>query len=145
MDNTSKQTSQHREARHMNDELRNSLLVYQRNEITEHHIYSRLARSVRSPENSAVLQRIADDELKHYHKWKEHTHQEVKPDRLKIWKYYLISRILGFTFGIKLMERGEESAQQNYGRLRDIVHDVDAIVSDENKHEQELIALLDEE
>jgi hypothetical protein len=27
--------------------------------------------------------------------------------------YYLISRIFGFTFGVKLMERGEEDAQTN--------------------------------
>ncbi len=31
------------------------LLVYQRSEITEHHVYLRLARVVKSPENRQVI------------------------------------------------------------------------------------------
>jgi hypothetical protein len=37
-------------------ELREQLLVYQRNEITEHHVYKRLAGTIRSPENKRVLE-----------------------------------------------------------------------------------------
>jgi rubrerythrin len=97
-------------------ELRQQLLVFQRNEITEHHIYKRLARSIKSPQNQAVLEKIANDELEHYELWKRYTRQEVKPNRFWLWFYYFISRIFGFTFGIKLMERGEEDAQTSYGR-----------------------------
>ena len=92
----------------ISEEIRQKLLVYQKNEISEHHIYRRLARTVRSPENRRVLENIADDELRHYREWQTHTQQDVQPDRLRIWKYYLISRVFGFTFGVKLMERGEE-------------------------------------
>ena len=35
------------------------LQIFQRLEITEHHIYKRLARSVKSQENASVLQKIA--------------------------------------------------------------------------------------
>jgi len=42
--------------------LHQHLLVYQRNEITEHHIYKQLAKTIKSPENSHVLGKIADDE-----------------------------------------------------------------------------------
>jgi len=125
--------------------LRETLLVYQKNEITEHHIYRKLAQAIKSPENSQVLQQISDDELRHYEEWKAYTQQDVKPDRLKIWKYYLISRVFGFTFGVKLMEQGEENAQENYGQLRDTIEEADAIVRDENEHEDALIELLDEE
>ena len=76
-------------------ELRAQLLAYQRNEITEHHIYERLARTIKSPENRQVLERIAADELRHYRTWRSYTQQDVSPDRLAIWKYYLISRIFG--------------------------------------------------
>jgi len=125
--------------------LRETLLVYQKNEITEYHIYRKLAQAIKSPENSQVLQQISDDELRHYEEWKAYTQQDVKPDRLKIWKYYLISRVFGFTFGVKLMEQGEENAQENYGQLRDTIEEADAIVRDENEHEDALIELLDEE
>ena len=40
-------------------EMREQLLTYQRNEITEHHIYTRLARTIKSPENRRVLEKIA--------------------------------------------------------------------------------------
>jgi len=126
-------------------EIREKLLVYQKNEITEHHIYNRLARTIKAPENRRILEEIADDELRHYRDWRAYTQQDVKPDRLKIWKYCLISRVLGFTFGIKLMERGEESAQDNYAQLEGVIQEAEAIARDENEHENALIELLDEE
>lgn len=98
----------------MNESMRGQLLQYQQNEITEHHIYTKLAQTLKSPENRKILEDIATDELRHSEVWKTYTKQDILPDRWKIWKYYFISRILGFTFGIKLMERGEEGAQENY-------------------------------
>ena len=118
---------------------------FQRVEITEHHIYKRLARSVKDPENSEILNQIADDELRHYHDWKKYTQREVKPDMWDVWKYYLISRIFGFTFGIKLMERGEEKAQENYALLRGKVPNIENWIHEEEVHEQRLLAMLDEE
>ena len=125
--------------------LREQLLAYQKNEITEHHIYKRLARAIKSPENRRVLEKIADDELRHYRAWRSYTQQDVEPDKLKIWRYYLISRIFGFTFGIKLMERGEEDAQDSYEQLPGTIPEAEAIIRDENEHENALIELLDEE
>jgi len=43
------------------------------------------------------------------------------------------------------MERGEEGAQVNYDDIARFVPDAEAIIEDENKHENELIALIDEE
>ena len=126
-------------------EIREKLLAYQRNEITEHRIYVKLAGTVKSPENREVLEKIADDELRHYGDWRKYTHQDVKPDRLTIWKYYLISRLLGFTFGVKLMERGEEDAQESYEQLRKAIPEAGAIIRDETEHENALLELLDEE
>jgi VIT1/CCC1 family predicted Fe2+/Mn2+ transporter len=126
-------------------ELREQLLVYQKDEITEHHIYERLAKRVKSPENRQILERIAADELEHYQVWRNYTHQDVEPDRLAIWRYYWISRIFGFTFGVKLMERGEESAQENYEQLRETIPEAGAIIREENEHEKALLELLDEE
>jgi len=126
-------------------EIQEKLLVYQKNEITEHHIYMMLAKAVKSPGNRRVLEEIASDELEHYQGWRTYTQQDVKPDKLKIWKYYLISRIFGFTFGAKLMERGEEGAQDNYEQLRGTIQEADAIIRDESEHEAALLGLLDEE
>jgi VIT1/CCC1 family predicted Fe2+/Mn2+ transporter len=127
------------------EHLRQLILTFQENEITEAHIYRKLARTLPSDENRAVLLRIADDEERHYHEWQEHTGKEVKPNRLKIWWYTLLGRVLGFTFALKLMEQGEEGAQEHYGELVETVPDAEAILHDEETHEEALLDMLDEE
>jgi VIT1/CCC1 family predicted Fe2+/Mn2+ transporter len=129
----------------LDQETKAEILTAQRSEITEHFIYQRLSQSIRDPHNSDILACISGDELRHYHFWKEHTHEDVKPDRLKIWWYVLIARILGITFGIKLMERGEEQAQITYERISEVVPSAKSIVDDEDEHEKQLIDLIDEE
>ena len=118
---------------------------FQRVEITEYHIYKRLAKNIKDPENSKILEQIAEDELRHYNDWKEYTQRDIKPNMWEVWKYYLISRIFGFTFGIKLMERGEEKAQENYAQLKGKIPDIDKWIHEEEVHEQKLLAMLDEE
>jgi VIT1/CCC1 family predicted Fe2+/Mn2+ transporter len=126
-------------------ELKTQLLRYQRNEITEHHIYRRLAALQKSAENRRVLEQIADDEKRHYEHWKALTGEEVRPDRTKVRVFYWISRLFGFTFGAKLMERGEAGAQVAYGRLPPTVGDAKAIMEDEGDHEEAVLGMLDEE
>jgi VIT1/CCC1 family predicted Fe2+/Mn2+ transporter len=121
------------------------ILTAQRNEITEHVIYSKLAQSIADPRNKTILKRISEDERKHYDLWKEYSHQEVKPSRLKIWRYYLLSKIFGITFGMKLMERGEANAQVIYKQFFNVVPAARDIEKDENDHERELLNSIDEE
>jgi len=121
------------------------LQTYQRTEITEHHIYKRLAKTINSKENREVLEKIAADELYHYQEWKKYTQLDIQPDMFMVWKYILIGRLFGFTFGIKLMERGEEKAQLNYSTLRGMIPNIDNWIKSEDEHEQMLIAMLDEE
>jgi VIT1/CCC1 family predicted Fe2+/Mn2+ transporter len=125
--------------------LRQKLLTYQRIELTEHHIYQRLAQTAHPPENRRILEMIARDELRHYQDWKKHTGQDIGPDRFAIWKYTLIGRVLGMTFGLKLMEHGEQRAQANYMDLRPVIPEIEAWIQDEDAHEQTLINMLDEE
>ncbi len=68
----------------LNTELQGQLLGYQRNEITEYHIYRRLASAQKSPENRDVLEKIAQDQLGHYQLWKEHTQRDVQPRQSSI-------------------------------------------------------------
>jgi VIT1/CCC1 family predicted Fe2+/Mn2+ transporter len=126
-------------------DIRARLLIFQRNEITEYHLYRHLAHTQRDPGNRRVLEAIADDERRHYEQWKAYSGGDATPDRIKLWKYYLISRVLGFTFAIKLMERGEEGAQENYASIASAIEEAGQIARDENQHEEELIAMLDEE
>ncbi len=125
--------------------LRQKMLTFQRVELTEHNIYKLLARTAHPEENRQVLETIAQDELHHYQDWKALTGQDVPPFRIFIWIYTLIGRILGFTFGIRLMEAGEERARANYGALRPVIPEIEKWIEDEEEHEQSLIKMLDEE
>ena len=129
----------------LSNEVHRQLLDFQENEITEHHIYKRLAGSIKDKKNVEILNQIAEDELGHYEDWKKYTGIDIKPNKWRIWKYYLISRIFGFTFGVKLMESGEKSAQVNYDQIREYVPEIDNWISDEKKHENSLLNMLDEE
>ncbi len=121
------------------------VLVFQRTEITEHYIYKRLAKKIKSPENARILDKIADDEIGHYQGWKKYSGREISPDRGKMWLYYWISRLFGFTFGVKLMERGEEAAQKNYAEISAAIPEAEQFLRDEDLHEEKLMAMLDED
>jgi len=118
---------------------------FQKNEITEHHIYKNLAKKVDGVKNRRVFAQISEDELRHYHVWKKYTGREVEPDRFKIWLYSMIALLFGFTFAVKLMEGKEQNAQQEYERVANMGVEIDGLIKDEEEHEQALIAVLDEE
>ena len=94
--------------------IENLILTAQKSEITEHSVYHKLSQSVTNPHNKSVLKQISDDELKHYNFWRKYTRQDAKPNKLSLWKYYLISRIFGITFGIK-RSGGDEGGQLHPG------------------------------
>lgn len=129
----------------LSPETRRQLIIAQRNEITEHYIYMRLAKIDKNAENSAVLAKIAADELNHYQIWKSYTGRDVSPNQWHIRKFYWISRILGLTFGVKLMEKGEENAQVNYSEIAAEIPEANEIGREEGEHENQLIGLLKEE
>ena len=129
----------------LTEEIRSKVLGFQRTEITEHHIYSRLAKKINSQKNAQIMERIAEDELRHYNEWKHYSQQDVQPDWLRVWWYYLISRVFGYTFGIKLMEHDEGDVQKDYSQIASIIPDAARLQHEENVHEEQLIAMLSEE
>ncbi|MFW5770599.1 MAG: VIT1/CCC1 transporter family protein [Spirochaetota bacterium] len=121
------------------------LLVAQKNEITEYHIYDRLSSTIKDRENGKILKHISDDELRHYNYWKSFTNRDVSPNRVKLWYYVFISRIFGITFGLKLMERGEDRAQVSYDRLAESIPGARNISKEEHSHEEKLLGMIKEE
>ncbi|MEB2334339.1 MAG: VIT1/CCC1 transporter family protein [Anaerolineaceae bacterium] len=129
----------------LTEDVRKLILDFQQAEITEYQIYNKLADKIKSAENAAILRRIAQDELRHYREWKQYSGEDVQPQWLKVWGYYFISRIFGYTFGVKLMERGEEKAQEHYAAIAKVIPDAARIQQEEDGHEAQLISMLSEE
>jgi VIT1/CCC1 family predicted Fe2+/Mn2+ transporter len=127
------------------EHIMKQIYTAQKSEITEYHIYSNIAELVKDKKNKEVILDIANEELRHAKFWQTITKKDIKPDRWKIFKFTLIARFLGFTFAIKLMEKGEEQAQVNYMEIAEYIPEAEQIAKDEEKHENELINLLDEE
>lgn len=117
----------------------------QQGELTESVIYEQIARFAKGEDNKKTLLRLAEEERAHYEIWKGYTGIEMKPERLKVFRYKLIARILGFVFAIKLMENGEEHAQEEYDFLSAEAEESVAIKKQEEEHEAALIEMLDEE
>lgn len=127
------------------DSIREDLLKAQKNEITEHEIYKKLALREKDRRNRVTLEKIGREEFSHYEFWKGYTKTEVKPNRLKIWFYLTVARLFGLTFGVKLMELGEEQAQINYQKVEEKIPETRRIINEEDSHEKALINIIEEE
>src|SRR6056297_3302558 len=124
----------------------NKLLSDQQDEITAYYLYHKIADFVKDKENKEIVREVAEDELKHYNHLKEITGKELKPERFKIFLFYWITKIFGITFGIKLLERSETEAIASYQEKTDEdVKGIEEIVRDEERHEDELINMIDED
>ena len=126
-------------------QAREIILKMQQNEMTESAIYEKIAKYAKGEDNRETLLRLAREERAHYEIWKKYTGAEMKPEKGKVLKFTMIARILGFTFAVKLMEKGEGNAQEEYALLADEVAESVHIRQQEEEHEHALLAMLDEE
>lgn len=128
----------------IDSKTKEAFLRFQRNEITEHNVYTKLAAVEKNPANQDVLKQIAAEEHHHYLIFKAYTGEDVAPDKWRILKYYLLARMLGVTFALKLMEGGEEESQESYLSYKQL-DDLKKIEEEEEKHEEHLIGMINEE
>ncbi|MBL4931479.1 VIT1/CCC1 transporter family protein [Clostridium paridis] len=134
-----------KEVKNLTYETKEILEIVQKEEITAYHIYKNIAKKIKSESNKKILENIANDEKKHSAIWMKYTHKDASPSKLKVFWYTLVSRILGFTFAIKLMERSEEISAKHYSIISKEIPEALKIIQEEERHEDELIAMLDEE
>ena len=127
------------------ESVKDNILFMQRSEATEAEIYGRLSRMVKSPHNREVLKRIAREEAGHYNYLKQFTQRDVRSNKVMVWFYVIIAGIFGITFGVKLMEKAESQAQVSYRSIARYMPDSVRIIREEEEHEKEMIAMIDEE
>lgn len=115
----------------------------QQDEITAHHLYQKIAKFVKDKDNRQIIEKVAADELKHYEKLHGLTGKTFKPQKLKVFFFYWLTRLFGLTFGIKLLEKAESQAVEAYDGMN--VPEIESLLQDEERHERELIDMIDEE
>jgi len=129
----------------ISEKVKQDILKMQIGELTEYHIYNAISKGMKKDKNAEILARIGKEELAHAKIWRGYTGIEAKPKMSRVVWYALLSRIFGFTFAIKLMENGEGNANIAYNEIAKEVPEAARIAKEEEAHENQLIALLDEE
>lgn len=120
------------------------LLQNQKNEIHGYHIYLKLSKYIKDKKNSKVLKTIAECEKTHYEILKKYSGIDVKPNYLTMFFYIISAKILGLTFTLKLMEKGEKNTDKSYNPLRKKINEISKILKDEDKHESDLLNMINE-
>jgi len=129
----------------LSEKALNIIKKSQQGEITEYYIYSKIASRVKDEKDKATLLKIAEEEHSHANLWQNYTGILPAPNKLKVWFYSVLTIIFGYTFAIKLMESGEDNADETYMSISDEVPEAAAIAISEQQHEKALIDILDEE
>ncbi len=129
----------------LTDSIRKELIRDQQNEIDAYHIYNTLGQKTKNTHNAEILRSIAADEQRHYNILRKYTEKDATPSKGKIYIYILLARLLGFTFALKLLEKAEQKAQDTYVTIGESFPQLKEITRDEERHELELIDLMNED
>lgn len=125
--------------------LLNEVLRFQCEEITGAIVYAKLSKRSKDTHNAAVLADMAEAERHHYAFWKSISGQEVAPSRSRIMFFTLLAQVLGLTFALKLLEKGEKVTAADYARVASIHPGAEKLGEEEEQHESALIDMIDEE
>jgi len=118
----------------------------QQNEITAVAVYTRAAGVMKDQQNAQILHRIAREELSHYKRLEKITGKVKKAQRGKVLFFLFIVRLFGMTFGLKLLERDEDRAVNiDYKGLEQYIPGISEITDQEEAHEHELLAMINEQ
>lgn len=129
----------------MENKLHEILYKRQRDEISDHIIYTNMAKREKNENNKQLLVQMADDELEHSQIWEKYTQKSVKPNHFRIVLMNFLSVLLGFTFVLKIVQKSEGIAQIEYEMLSATYPEALKVAQDEKKHENMIISMLDEE
>jgi VIT1/CCC1 family predicted Fe2+/Mn2+ transporter len=118
---------------------------FQKDEITSHHLYAKLAGLIKDQNNAKIIREMSDTELRHYEFWKNVSKVDVKPESIKIFFLVVMTRLLGLTFSIKLIERSEAAGAKEYAEFESVVPGSAQLGKDEEEHEESMMAMIEEE
>ncbi len=123
---------------------------FAREESLAYHLYMRIARRQKKPENRLILEGIALQEKKHLdifnsYLGKKAVTLEIKRPSLKLMFYTIVMYTLGVIFTLRIFERLEAHSRKNYRVIVDEIDELKEIIKDEKSHEEALISILNDE
>lgn len=127
------------------NKLKNRLIKFQQDEIDGALIYKNIANRVKNKDDEKILLDFSKEEEAHAKMMEKYTKVELKPNKLKILLYNIISFIFGYTFTLKIIENNEEFTANEYEELLYEIPELESLLEDEKRHEEILMGMLDEE
>lgn len=125
----------------LDSKTQTDFIQFQQDEIDGSEIYKRLAQYAKTESNRTVLLNMAKEERCHYEFIINYTGIKLTYNKRKVFWVCLLARILGLTFVLKMMERGEgltSSSYQQYIQMQ-------AFSKTEAEHEIKLLEMIDEQ
>jgi VIT1/CCC1 family predicted Fe2+/Mn2+ transporter len=120
-------------------------------EYRDHLIYKTLAEREKNPGRRRILEKLSEEEYKHYLFWRKLLREEcdAKVGKLFLWIVIISRLVFGLTFTLKMLERGEEKTIAEYKDYLDNLEGEDRrmleeIIKDEETHENSLMSQIDE-
>jgi len=108
-------------------------------------LYEYMAKREKNEENKKLLEQMSKDEAKHEAVWANITKKNLKPSKMSIMWFKILTVVMGFTFVVKTMQKKESLAQAGYEKMKEELPEAVKILDDERRHEKELYNMLDEE
>ena len=108
-------------------------------------LYSFMAKREKNEENKKLLEKMSEDEKAHAEVWKNITKKNLKPNKLSVLWFKILTVVMGFTFVVKTMQKKENLAQSGYEKMQNELPEAAKMLEDERRHEKELYNMLDEE
>jgi VIT1/CCC1 family predicted Fe2+/Mn2+ transporter len=137
--------------RHLSGDARRLAERFCRDEAFEAEVYRALAEEEADLERRRILERLALQEEEHRRFWESLLGMEcgAAVTRARLALIRLARRLLGLTFTVKLLERGEENivkAYRDYLKFLegDARRRLEEIIREEEEHENALISEIDE-
>jgi VIT1/CCC1 family predicted Fe2+/Mn2+ transporter len=128
----------------ISEKLMKRIIKAQKDEINGFAIYHFMSKlqAKKHPENAKILEQMSRDEFLHYSVWKKYTGRDYKAH--VFWDKFR-TVIMGFTFVLKSLEKGETFGQEEYASLKSELPEAQRMLDDEKRHEGEISSMLDEE
>lgn len=121
------------------------LTAHQQEELNSSVLYERIARKTKNIRERENLLSIAKDERRHAEAFAKYSGIQLEPNLHWVRLHMFAQMLLGYTFLIKLLERGENYGIQAYRAQIDMIPELKQILTDEESHESALAEILDED
>lgn len=127
----------------------NKPLLYCMDEYIDYTVYKELAKREKNEERRKLLEKLSQQEYKHYKFWKKYAPEYKERSTWHVFLMILIRKIFGLTFTLKFLERHEGKVIEEYKKFADKLplddrNEFEEIINDEISHEKAFMDQINE-